>query len=130
MSTSEFHRSRWFMPLFCLLLGAVMLVAFAIGGDVVQGVVSLAIMAAVAAVFAFARRSETVQGIGGPGRDERWDMIDLRATAFAGGVVIAVALIGFVVQVARGEDPGPYVLVAATGGAAYIGAVLWLRSRS
>ena len=129
MSTSEIHRSRWFMPLFCLLLGAVMLVAFAIGGDIVQGVVSLAIMAAVAAVFAFARRSETVQGIGGPGRDERWDMIDLRATAFAGGVVIAVALIGFVVQVARGEDPGPYVLVAATGGAAYIAAVAWFRSR-
>jgi drug/metabolite transporter (DMT)-like permease len=129
MSTNEIHRSRWFMPLFCLFLGAIMFAAFTIGGDVIQGAISFGIMAALAAVFAFARRSETVQGIGGPGRDERWDMIDLRATAFAGGVVIAVALAGFVVQVARGEDPGPYVLIAATGGAAYIAAVAWFRSR-
>lgn len=54
MSTNELHRSRWFMPLFCLLLGAVMLVAFAIGGDVIQGVFSFGVMAALAAVFAFA----------------------------------------------------------------------------
>lgn len=82
MSTTEIHRSCWFLPLFCLLVGAVMLVAFAIGGDVIQGVFSFGIMAALAGVFAIARHSETVQGIGGPGRDEGWDMIDLRATAF------------------------------------------------
>jgi hypothetical protein len=28
------------------------------------------------------------QGIGGPGRDERWAMIDLRATAVAGAITI------------------------------------------
>ena len=58
--------------------------AFAIGGDVVQGVFSFLVMAALAALFAFGRRSETLQGLGGPGRDERWAMIDLRATALAG----------------------------------------------
>ena len=60
--------------------------AFAIGDNVGQGAVSFGIMAVLAAVFAFGRRSETLQGIGGPGRDERWAMIDLRATAITGVV--------------------------------------------
>ena len=29
-------------------------------------------------------RSETLAGLGGPGRDERWAVIDIRATAFSG----------------------------------------------
>ena len=62
----------------------VMFGAFAIGGDVGQGAFSFRIMAALGALFAFGRRSETLQGLGGPGRDERWAMIDLRATALAG----------------------------------------------
>jgi hypothetical protein len=130
MSMNDPTRSRWFMPLFCLFLGAVMFAAFAIGDDVTQGAISFAIMAALGAVFLFGGRSETLRGIGGPGKDERWAMIDLRATAFAGGVVIVVALGGFVVEVARGGNPGPYTLIAAAGGLAYIAAVAWLRSRS
>ena len=35
------------------------------------------------------RRSETLSGLGGPGRDERWAMIDLRATRSPGIVLIA-----------------------------------------
>lgn len=56
-------------------------------------------------------------------------MIDLRATAFAGGVTIAVALTGFLIQVARGADPVPYMLIAAAGGLAYLLSVVWFRSR-
>jgi drug/metabolite transporter (DMT)-like permease len=118
------------MPLFCLFLGAVMLVAFAIGGDAIQGVVSFGIMAALAAVFAFARRSETVQGIGGPGRDERWDMIDLRAVAYTGLVLITFITGGFLYEVARGEDGSPYTLMGAVGGLAYVLFVALLRRRS
>ena len=90
MQTREIWRSRWWMPAFALFLGALMFVAFAIGGDAGQGAISFGIMAALAAMFAFGRRSETLQGIGGPGRDERWELIDLRATALTGMVLIIV----------------------------------------
>jgi hypothetical protein len=85
-----FWRSRWWMPLFSLALGAAIFAAFAIGGDAGQGALSFAVMAAVAALFYFGGRSETLRGLGGPGRDERWAAIDLRASAVAGFVLITV----------------------------------------
>jgi drug/metabolite transporter (DMT)-like permease len=127
--SNDVSRSRWFMPVFCLLLGGVLFAAFAIGDDVGQGAISFGLLAALGALFAFGRRSETLQGLGGPQKDERWASIDLRATAFAGAMAILVALGGFVVQVARGADAGPYVLVAAVAGVAYIAAVAYLRAR-
>jgi len=123
-------RSRWFMPVFCLFLGAVMFGAFAIGDDVGQGAISFGIMAALAAVFAFGGRSETISGIGGPGRDERWEMIDLRATAFTCGVMIVTVIAGFLIEVARGHDGGPYTLIGAIGGTSYVLAVAVLHWRS
>jgi hypothetical protein len=60
-AVSRRYRTRWFMPSFSLLLGAVMLGAFWIGGDLGQGLFSLGVMAFVAALFYFgARRSETL----------------------------------------------------------------------
>jgi len=61
-----FWRSRWWMPLFSLALGAAMFTAFAIGDDVRQGVFSFGVMAALAALFFFGGRSETLRGIGAP----------------------------------------------------------------
>jgi hypothetical protein len=61
-----FWRSRWWMPLFSLALGAAIFAAFAIGGDAGQGALSFAVMAAVAALFYFGGRSETLRGLGGP----------------------------------------------------------------
>jgi len=130
MQTREIWRSRWWMPGFCLFLGALMFGAFAIGDNVGQGAISFGIMAALGAVFAFGRRSETIQGIGGPGRDERWAMIDLRATAITGVVIIVFVLGAWLYQVANGEDGSPYALIGAVGGLAYVIAVLVLRWRS
>ncbi len=129
MQTRDFTRSRWWMPAFCLFLGAVMFGAFAIGDNVGQGVVSFGIMAALGAVFAFGRRSETLQGLGGPGRDERWAMIDLRATAIAGAITILFVLGAWLYQVARGEDGSAYALIAAVAGLSYVVAVAVLRWR-
>jgi hypothetical protein len=53
------------------VLGLLMLAAFWIGGSLVDGLVALGIMAALGAVFLFGRRSETLQGLGGPGNDKR-----------------------------------------------------------
>jgi hypothetical protein len=124
-------RRRWFMPAFCLFLGALMFGAFAIGGDVGQGAVSFGIMAALGAVFAIGQgRSETISGLGGPGRDERWEMIDLRATALAGVVLILAVIGAFLYEVADGQDGSPYAQLGAVAGVAYVIAVALLRWRS
>ena len=126
---TPFWRSRWWMPLFSLFLGALMFSAFAVGDDVGQGAISFGIMAAVAALFAFGGRSETLRGIGGPGRDERWERIDVNATAFAGYVVILAVIGMFLYEVAQGDDPSPYTKLGAIGGLAYIGAIAYGRFR-
>jgi hypothetical protein len=118
------------MPSFCLLLGGLVLAANWIGGDLGTGLRSSALFVVLAAVFLFARRSETLQGLGGPGRDERWAMIDLRATAFAGGAVIVVVAGAWLWELSQGEDGNPYTWIMATGGLAYIVAVVVARLRS
>ena len=128
---SRLYRTRWFMPSFALFIGLVMLGAFWIGDNLGQGLVSLGIMAFVAALFYFGgRRSETLAGIGGPARDERWEKIDLHATALAGLVLVLVIIGAFLVEVAQGHDGSPYSALGAIGGVAYIAAVALLRWRS
>lgn len=65
----EFWRSRWWTPAFSLFLGALVLGAMWIGGDRDGGPRSLALFVALAALFAFGGRSDTLRGLGGPGRD-------------------------------------------------------------
>ena len=125
----DLTRSRWWMPGFCLFLGAVMLAAFAIGDDLRAGLVSFGIMAVIGFVCLFGRRSETLQGLSGPGRDERWAMIDVRATALAGVAVILAIIGGWLYEVASGRDGNPYTWLAAVAGVAYIVAVAVLRRR-
>ena len=126
----EIWRSRWFMPAFSVFLGLLMLAAFWIGGRPGDGLGALAVMAAVGALFLFGGRSETLRGLGGPGRDERWAMIDLRATAFAGIVTILVIIGAWLVEIARGGDGNPYGALGAVAGLAYIVGVALLRWRS
>jgi len=128
---SAVYRTRWFFPVFCLFLGAIILAAFWIGGDPGTGLRSGAVMVVLGAVFFFgSRRSETLAGIGGPGRDERWQAIDVHATATS-GVVIIVALIGcWLYELTQGQDGMPYAALMAVGGLAYALAVAWLRWRS
>ena len=74
-------------------------------------------------------RSETVRGLRGDGRDERFRMIDIRATAIA-GIVLIIALIGaWLVELARGHDGSPYGQLMAVGGIAYLAAIAFMRWR-
>ena len=57
------------MPAFSLALGGAMLLALALGGKLADGLKGLGVMAAVAALFLLGSRSDTLRGIGGPGRD-------------------------------------------------------------
>ena len=123
-------RSRWWTPLLSLALGGVVFAAMAIGGDPAGGLKSFGVLAAVAAVFWFGRRSDTLRGLGGPGRDERWSMIDLRATAMS-GVIVLLALTGaWLWELAHGDDGAPYGRFLAVGGLSYIAAVAFLRGRT
>ncbi len=118
------------MPAFCLVLGSLVLAAMWIGDDRDGALKSFAAFVALAALFAFGGRSDTVRGLGCPGRDERWAAIDLRATAFAGFAVIVVLIGAWLWELAHGKDGGPYAQIMAIGGIAYIIAVAFLRWRS
>jgi hypothetical protein len=55
-----------------------------------------------------AGRSETIRGLQGDGRDERFAQIDLRATAVAGLALISVLIVAWLVEIARGHTVSPY----------------------
>lgn len=129
-SPRPFWRSRWWMPGFSLVLGLVVFGAFALGDEPDEGLRAFGVMAVVALVFLVGGRSETLRGLGGPGRDERWAMIDLRATAFAGAVVLVSVLAAWLYEVASGRDGGEYARLAAIGGLAYLVGVAWQRYRA
>src|SRR6478609_5665915 len=61
------------------------------------------------------------------GGDERQRSLDRDATAITGLVMGGAAIIGAIVQVARGEDPGGYGVLCVVGGITYVVAIAWLR---
>ncbi len=129
MTHMQLARSRWFLPLFAVFLGLLFLTAQWIGGDPGGGLVSLAIMVAFGAAILAGGRSETVRGLRGDGRDERFAMLDLKATALAGHVLIGVVIVAFLVEVARGHDGMPYAWLGAVAGIAYLAAIVAMRIR-
>ena len=122
-------RSRWFLPLFALALGGVVFGAQAVAGHPGSGLVSLGIMAAAGAVFLFGGRSETIRGLRGDGRDERFRKIDIHATALAGLAVISAIIIASIVELAQGHGPGAYGWLAVVAGVTYIAAIIVFRIR-
>jgi len=125
----QMTRSKWFQPAFSLVLGALLFTALWIGGDLRGAVYALLLMVAFAAVILFGGRSETIRGLRGDGKDERFRQMDLAATAIAGLVVITAIIGAFLVEVARGEDGSPYAQLGAIAGLAYLVAVVVLRWR-
>jgi len=122
-------RSKWFLPLFAVALGLLVLAAQWIGGNPGSGLVSLGIMTAFGGLVLLGGRSETIRGLRGDGRDERFRQIDIHATAIAGLAVIIAIIVAFVVELARGHDGNPYGWLGAIGGLAYLVAVVVLRIR-
>jgi hypothetical protein len=125
----DFWHSRWSLPLRLLALGAVMFGAFALGDQPGNGVIAFGVMAAVAFVFLLGGRNETLRGLG-PGRDERWAAIDLKASAFAGLVLITAVIGAFLYEIANGDDGSPYAELGAISGIAYVVGAAVLHRRS
>ena len=122
-------RSKWFLPAFSLVLGLIMLAVSWLGGSPVQGVISLAVLAAFGLVILLAGRSETVRGLRGDGRDERFAQIDMQATALSGLAVIVALIVAWLVATARGQSGSPYGWLLAIAGLTYLLAVAWFRWR-
>src|SRR3954471_9864126 len=125
----QMAKTKWFLPLFAVALGLVMLAAQWVGGNPGSGLVSLGILTAFGTLILLGGRSETIRGLRGDGRDERFRMIDVHASALAGLVVIAAIIIGFAVEIARGHDGNPYGWLGAAAGIAYLVAIAVLRIR-
>jgi hypothetical protein len=117
------------VPLFSLAMGFVFLGIQWSNGDLGSGLGSFAIMGGFGAVILLGGRSETIRGLRGDGRDERFRQIDVNATAFAGFVVIMLVIVGFLVELARGHNGNPYGWMGAIGGVAYLVAIAWQRLR-
>lgn len=74
-------------------------------------------------------RSDTVRGLRGDGRDERFHRIDVMATAVAGSVLFGTIIVASLVQMARGEDAAPFSWLGVIAALSYLGAVAVLRLR-
>jgi hypothetical protein len=122
-------RSKWFLPAFSLVLGLVMLAVSWLGGSLGQGLISLAVLAAFGLVILLAGRSETVRGLRGDGRDERFAQIDLQATALSGLAVIVALIVAWLVATAHGQSGSPYDWLLAIAGLTYLLAVGLFRWR-
>jgi hypothetical protein len=121
--------TKWFLPMFSVVLGLVIFGAQWIGGDAGSGLVSLGIMSAFGALVLFGGRSETIRGLRGDGRDERFKTIDIHATAISGLAVIVAIIIAFVIELARGHDGSPFTWLGAIAGLTYLAAIVVLRAR-
>jgi hypothetical protein len=121
--------SRWLMPAGCVLFGCAMLLAGWLGRQLAVGLIGLVIMACFGLFIALAGRSETVRGLRGDGRDERFAQIDLRATAVAGLVLIVTLIVAGLAEIARGHSGSPYTWLCAIGGLSYALAVAFFRWR-
>jgi len=125
----QITKTKWFLPLFAVALGAIVFVAQWIGGDPHSGLVSFAILAGAGLLLLLGGRSETIRGLRGDGRDERFRMIDIHATALAGVAVIYAVIVMFVIELARGHNGNPYGWLGAIGGITYIAAIIIFRIR-
>ena len=122
-------RTRWLVPAVTVGLGGVILAAEATDGDLTGGLVWFAILAALGALQAFGGRFAAVRQARGEEEDEREAMINTRAMALAGTVLVIVLTGCIVFELARGESPSPYTQLMAIGGATYATALLVLRRR-
>lgn len=121
--------SRWTILAICLAGGGAILLASWLGGQLVSGLIGLAVLAGTGLFLALAGRSETIRGLRGDGRDERFALIDLRATAITGHVLILAVVAGYLVEIARGHDGNPFLWLCTLGGLTYVLAVAYFRWR-
>jgi O-antigen/teichoic acid export membrane protein len=114
---------------FGLLIGAAVIAAFAIGGDMSSALVSGALVVAFVLFVYFGRRhSEAVEVMSGIG-DERTRTLYRDACAFAGSVMSFVLPGWWLVSVAQGEPDTTLSALCAIFAVAWAGAAVVLPRR-
>jgi hypothetical protein len=98
----------WFAPALGLLLGVLIVLSL-------RGLES---------------RSDMASRLSGLPRDERWTSINLRALSLAARVIAIVLLSAFLLTQFNGGDADTYAKIGAIFAAAYLGGLVWYRSRS
>ena len=124
-------RAKWVLPALLLLAGVGYLLAANAGGKLQLGLEMFGVMAVVAiALVVFGERFETIRGLSGGERDERWAMLDLRATAYTALVLVLVIVGEFIYELAQGRSGAPYFWLGAIAGVTYLISLTILRRRS
>lgn len=130
MNEVSMHRRNWSVPILSVVFGLVMFAGAAVNGEIGLGLGMLAIMVAYAAILVFGSpRSESVALMADEANDERRAQIQQRAVAFTANVLAVVIVVGFMVQLFRGEDAGPWTLLAFIGGASFVGSLIFFTRR-
>jgi hypothetical protein len=124
--------SKWVVPAVGFVLG-LLIAAAELGRQAspAQAGVAFAIVAGYAiALRVLQSRSDVASLLSGLPRDERWESINVRALSLA-AQLIAVVLVGaFLVARFGGADATPYAWLGAVFAVAYLGGLVWYRSRS
>jgi len=111
-------------------LAIVVFVALWVGGNAIGGLYAASVLVAFGLfVLVGGMRSETIRGLRGDGKDERFERMDIAATALSGVVLISVVIVAWVVGVARGHSGDPYGWLGAVAGLSYIAAIVFMRIR-
>jgi hypothetical protein len=122
---------RWQILLAGAVVGGLTTAAEAANGMAVdRALITFVIVFGYSLVIAVLQgRSETMSTLAGNPVDERWRLINDRATSFMALVGVAVSLGGFVLAEAAGRDALGFAVVAAAMGFAYLVGVGWYRAR-
>lgn len=122
--------TRWSIPAFFTGVGAVCLVAAAVGGHVAVGLVVFGVLAVCSLIVILLwSRSETYRNLTEE-PDERFASINLRAWAGVGWVLTLANAGAFIGDLASGRGGNPYYWLVAVAGIAYIVFVALLRRNS
>jgi len=126
------NMSKWMVPVVGMVLGLLIAAAeLGRGASPAQAAVAFVIVAGYAITLRVLQsRSDLASVLSGLPRDERWESINQRALSLAAQLVAVVLVSAFLVTQFSGLDSTPYAWVGAVFAAAYLGGLVWYRSRS
>jgi hypothetical protein len=124
--------SRWLVPTVGFVLGILIAAAeLSQHASPWQAALSFAIVAGYGlALRALQTRSDMASLLSGLPRDERWTSINLRALSLAAQVIAVVLVVAFLAARFGGGDADTYARLGAIFAVAYLGGLIWYRSRS
>ncbi|GGX88455.1 hypothetical protein [Streptomyces hiroshimensis] len=113
--------TRWAVLALTSVAGVAMALVMALRGDIMMAVLLPAISIGYGlTVTLSASRSDVAAQLSGHEEDERRQLINLRAAAMTGNVLVAALVCGVAYELARDELGGPFTVLSALGGFTYI----------